>query len=187
MVGVTAQQQCDGMRMQPQTLPPSCHVQHCRPRRAPEKHAHAVAAAAAPAAPLLCCRYRLASPSAAYAASYESLQRKQDLALRCRAALLRNPAAPAEQLQQQVLAGGAAAGGRPGSSGSSSSSYQLPQLVAEALFLARQLTAMQEVCCGAGLAAGLCVSAACHAAAMHALLLPLLQLAHLPACYRCCC
>jgi len=89
----------------------------------------------------VCCRYRLVSPSASYASTFRSLQVKQELAVRCRAALLQEPTAAVELVQQRVLA----AGVNTSKGDISSRGYELPELQAEAAFLAGQLTTLHAV------------------------------------------
>jgi hypothetical protein len=100
---------------------------------------------------LACCRYRLGTPSHAYAGTYRSLQARQQLAACSATSLAHQPGASAEQVQQQVLAGSAAAAAAGASAADGSAAYDMQQLQANAQFLAAQMAALHEVgvnvCC----------------------------------------
>lgn len=84
------------------------------------------------------CRYKLVQPSSQYSGTYASVQAKVDLCVRCRAALLQQPSAPVDAVQQSVLAGQ-----RLG--GSSSTTYTMQQLLTDVQFLAGQMKTLQQV------------------------------------------
>lgn len=92
-------------------------------------------------------RYRLGSPSAAYAAAFAPMQRRLDMALRALRALREDPAAPPGAVQEKVLLETGAAGAGLGVGGSGSSRrYSVNVLDREAEFLEKRLLALHQVC-----------------------------------------
>jgi len=90
---------------------------------------------------ILACRYRLVTPSTSYSSTFRSLQVKHELAVRCRAVLLQEPTAAVEVMQQRVLA----ARVYNDQNDMQSRGFQLPELQAEASFLAGQMATLQAV------------------------------------------
>jgi hypothetical protein len=80
----------------------------------------------------------LVQPSSSYSSSYASVQTKFDLAVRCRAALVQQPGAPVDVVQQSVLSGQQLGG-------SSSTCYSMQHLLAEVQFVAAQMQTLKQV------------------------------------------
>eukprot|EP00775_Hariotina_reticulata_P005092 gene5092-5333_t len=93
--------------------------------------------------------YRLVKPSVSYSSTFQSLQVKQELAVRCRAALAQEPTAAVEQVQQRVLT----AGLDNSKNDIASRNFGLPELQAEAAFLAAQMATLHAVRFASGLVA----------------------------------
>jgi hypothetical protein len=77
---------------------------------------------------------------------YASVQTKFDLAVRCRAALVQQPGATVDVVQQSVLSGQQLGG-------SSSTCYSMQQLLTDVQFVAAQMQTLKQVrACKVGIA-----------------------------------